>query len=125
MTTTTLAGIDLGDDAVWLDRFSWPRMRQIERETIGGRVRIAQQPRTRQGRPITLYCNWLTESVVAQLNALRDSGASMTLILLGSTYTVTFRHGDGEPVESAPIFEEYADPDPTDEREVTLRLITL
>jgi hypothetical protein len=125
MTTTTLAGIDLGDDVVWLDRLSWPRMRQIERETIGGRVRIAQQPRTQQGQPITLYCNWLAESVVAQLNALRDSGASMTLILLGSTYTVTFRHGDGEPVESVPIFEEYADPDPSDEREVTLRLITL
>jgi hypothetical protein len=120
---TTLAGIDLGDQVIWTDRLSWSAIRQIETESLGGTVRVHQQ-RLRTGRPITLDCGWLPESLVADLCALRDSGAVMTLDTHGGLHAVTWRHGDGAPLESSPVHP-YADPADEDWHEVIVRLVTV
>lgn len=126
----TLAGIDIGDDVVWTDLGDWSAVQRTDRRTLGGGVVLHSRP-LHAGRPITLDLGntadgWPRLSLAKSLRTLRDADATMALDLgaLGA-YTVRFRHGDGAPVEAAPVIGLFSDPDPDDFVEITLRLVSI
>ena len=106
--TTTLT---LPDDLSWADEFSWQPVVQTKTYTTTGALLIEEATR-QAGRPITLESAtdraWCTRYLVTTLRTWASStNASMTLVLRGTTRTVTFDHEKGA-LQGLPVFF-YAD----------------
>lgn len=106
MTDTTLNGIELSDDLVWTDRWSWTPYRDSAGHALDGALVVETSTAAQAGRPITLEGGddraWLDTDTLEQIYALLGE-ASMTLTLWdGTTWTVGWRHADG-PIEANEI----------------------
>ena len=103
---TTLNGIELSDDLVWTDRWSWTPYAETAGQALDGALIVETSPAAQAGRPITLEGGdnraWVDEATLDALHALLGE-ASMTLELWdGSTYTVGWRHAD-RPIEATEL----------------------
>lgn len=117
---TTLAGIALPDDIVWLDELQWePVQQQLDRTVTGALV--AQESTLTGGRPMTLGGVWVTRATALQLRVLADAAdATHALVLRGAAaIPVRFRR----PALSAVPVVVYADPAAGDHYELTLNLL--
>lgn len=123
----TLDDITLPMDLHWEDEFDWTPVAQETGYTLAGALEI-QVGTMQAGRPITLAGGeakaWTTRATVLLLQAkAATAGATMTLTLNDArTFTVAFRHGDGQPVEARPIIP-YNTPAAGDYYALTLRLM--
>jgi hypothetical protein len=123
----TLDDIILPPDLHWDDEFDWTPVAQAVDYTLAGALEIQVGTRL-AGRPITLVGGegkaWTTRATVLLLQAKAAlPGEEMTLTLNDArTFTVAFRHGDGQPVEARPIIP-YNTPAAGDYYALTLRLM--
>lgn len=103
----TLDSIELPDDLIWEDEFSWSPVVQNTGYSLTGALLI--QENTKQaGRPITLVgssdMGWITRSTIEALKTKRDAaGSEMTLTLPDDrSFTVMFRQED-TPLDFSPV----------------------
>lgn len=121
--------ISLQPDMEWGDKFDWSPVGQAATRGITGAL-IAQARAMTAGRPITLgpadeTSAWLTLSVLEQLrNLAAIPGLTMTLTIHGQTFSVWFRHQDGNAIEATPVVQ-YREYQSTDFFRVTLRFMTV
>ena len=126
---TVLAGIQLPDETFWTDEFDWtPIGQSVELDITGGLV--IEYASGRSGRPVTIRSEWITRSVLSDIESLRDAAVQnvLTLTLPDSRIIdVLFRHHEGPPIQVEPVVErpEYvaASPDNPDYFNVTIKLI--
>ena len=118
----TLAGIAL-PDAIWEDEFTYTPIDQNIRYTLGGKPIIETAVR-KNGRPITLRCQWVSLADLRQLELLRDQQNSVMDLFLpdGRAFATIFRHSDNPPLDVAPIVERPSY-DHSDYFNITLKLI--
>lgn len=103
--------ITIPDGTIWLDRDAWSAVRRHAARTIDGGLSRQRQVIT-GGRPITLDLGWVPRSTLQDLEDLRDTAGSFTVILPGGE-TMTCRFAPGEPLSVSPVVQrpEYADDD--------------
>ena len=128
--TTTLDGIPISEDLLWVDEFSgWTPVAQQIRITADGSLEIESSAR-QAGRPITLQGGadhgWLDRATVAALYATTlDPGRSMILILAdGRSFTVCWRHQDPPPLDEVPV-RPVSQPQDTDSYQATIKLMEI
>lgn len=125
----TLEGISLPDDMEWIDETDWTPVEQSTEYSLTGAL-VIEAATKQAGRPITLASYdgdvWVSRATVLALQTLAAvAGQELLLTLWGdATYTVMFRHGDGPPVEAAPIFP-VSPPADEDWYTLTLRLMEI
>ena len=123
----TLDTVTLPSDLLWEDETDWTPVAQSTEYTLAGALAI-ETGVMQAGRPITLVGGedraWASRTTVLALMALAAvPGETMTLTLNDArTFTVAFRHGDGQPVEARPIVP-YNTPAAGDYYALTLRLM--
>ena len=119
---TTLAGIEL-PDAIWEDQFAYTPIDQNIRYTLGGKPIIETAVR-KDGRPITLRCQWVSLADLLQLELLRDQPNTVMDLFLsdGRAFATGFRHSDNPPLDVAPIVERRSYDD-SDYFNITIKLI--
>lgn len=119
--------INLPEDLLWGDEFSWNPVQQSVESTITGAVIVSSAAKL-AGRQITLQPEdddsaWMTRAVLeAVRNFAAEPGKQMVLTLRGQPYDVVFRHQDGSAIDSSPVVH-YNDVDPDDYYRVTLRFM--
>jgi len=127
-TSAYLNAIDLGIDASWIDEWNWTPYAQTVRKALDGSLVIERISPAADGRPITMFCSWVSKAIVDAVVALRDSMVQdcMTITVAdGREFNVLFRHHDGPPVIVTPVLErpDYINvPDP-DYYDMTINLI--
>lgn len=125
--TTYLNGIALPDDLQWLDEFT-PRVIQSLKTSLDATPHITAIPKTK-GLPITLS-SWddgafVTRATVLQLqDAARQVGYAMPLLLRDQSYSVMFRHHDGQAFSAEPV-RQVANPGDSDWFRIKLLLMTV
>jgi len=115
-----LETIDLPEEMIWLDQTSWTPVSQGTEYSLAGAL-LVEQSTKQAGRPITLGGDnaWTTWAVAKSLLELSyTAGLQMTLIINSRTFTVIWRHGDGDLVEVTRIY----DREPEDDDEVIIKL---
>ncbi len=122
----TLAGIALPAQLHWDDEFAWSPVGQAIDVALDGAL-VVEESAQQAGRPMTLRGGvdraWAQRATVAQLYALAAQPAQQhTLVYRGETYTVIFDRRSGAPVEARALWED-AEPEDTDDYELTLRLL--
>lgn len=126
---TTLAydaiTIDLSDDLLWSDEYTWTPVVQRRDYTIAGAMLVDSSAK-QAGRPITLRgddnCGWVPRSTMDQLTtAAAIPGQQFTLTLRSVAHTVVFDHAN-QAVEADPVWS-VSDPLATDYYVVTLRFV--
>ncbi len=123
----TLDGIELPDELLWEDEFSWAPAAQIITPTLTG-VPFIEDSAAPGCRPMTLIHDnkaWVTRAQLRQLkNKETALGGSMVLAMHdGSTYRVCWRR-DPRGIDADPIVD-YADPADSDFYTITLRFTIL
>lgn len=119
--------ITLPGDLLWTDEH-WSPTKQAEDLSLAGGL-LVQRSTQQSGRPITLDTYrgvFVTRAEVLSLEALRDDSVNQKFAVTapdGKTYQCRFRHGDGPPVDAAPIHFR-SPPAPEDIYNLTLRLMT-
>ena len=101
----TLAGIEL-PDAIWEDQFAYTPIDQNIRYTLGGKP-IIETAVQKDGRPITLRCQWVPLADLRRLELLRDQPNTVMDLFLSDrrAFATTFRHTDNPPLDVVPIVE--------------------
>jgi hypothetical protein len=123
--TATLDSISLPEDMIWLDQSSWTPVAQGTEYSLAGSLLIEQSKKL-AGRPITLGGDnaWTTWKVAESIIALSyETEKEMTLVLNDRTFTVMFRHEDGDVVDITRIYDR--EPEDDDEVIVKLRLMVI
>lgn len=132
MATTLTDGtttVILSSDLRWSDEHNWWPVEQSIKRSLSGALIVQAQSRV-GGRPITLEAQddssaWHSRATIEQLRTWASTpGQILTLLLLGTTYSVMFRHHDGAGIEASPIID-YSDPGPNDPYRLTLRLMQI
>ncbi|MDF3935466.1 hypothetical protein [Pseudomonas citronellolis] len=124
-----LDSIDLDDQLLWVDEFTWSSVAQEQERSVSGAF-LVQEGLKRYGRPVTLQSaggSWTPLYVVRQLELLREQpGRVMTLVLPdGREFSVIFNRTDtAPPLEAEALFRETLPGDNADYL-LTLRLITV
>lgn len=119
--------IELPEDLVWQDEFSWASVAQTVTRGLTGSLIIQAAVRT-EGRPITLVPpesgGWMLRSAWSQIQTWLDTpGQQLTLTLRGTPYLVEFRHVDGG-AEAVDVLH-YADPTGAHHITPTFRFLTV
>lgn len=102
---TVIGGTALDNEMLWLEQYGNPRAVGSAVYTLGGGVVTQVRILGPTGSRITLQGSrargWQRASTVAALKVLADSApSSVTVVLLGTTYTCRFRHEQsGGPVQ--------------------------
>lgn len=128
----TLGGIQLTDfdDAIWTDEFTWQSCDQGTNLTLQGKLFVTTSPKL-AGRPITLTVEFVKHEILTQIVALKDQCAGQFVYDhgCGTTYTVKFRHDEGEAMEVTPCLARpcYAadTPECPSLFNITLKLMTI
>lgn len=127
MTTLTVGGttVNLPDDMLWQDEFSWHPVEQRVDPTITGAL-IVQTATRQAGRPITLSSGddyaWLTKQQLDQIQTWANApGQQLTLTIRSVQRAVIFAHDAGPAVEAAMVLYHSA-PASTDFYRCTIRL---
>lgn len=113
---------------LWPDEFNAQQVAQTSKRTLAGGIVVFHNQLT-AGQSITLESSekagWLRRSQVQALKAMADqSGLVMSLSLRGQSYSVTFRHHEGNAFEAEPVFP-YANPTADDYYIASIRLMTV
>ena len=121
----TLDAIELPDDLVWSDEFTWTPGLQTTSYTLTGAL-IVETGIKLAGRTITLTGSadaaWIDRGTLLDLQAKLTDTSAMTLTLHDSrAFQVVFDHGQ-KPLEAAPIID-YSTSESTDWYSLTLRLL--
>lgn len=124
-----LGNIDLPNDLLWADEYSWSATASKQSTAINGAL-IHEFSRRRAGRPITLQSGddfgWGDRTLFDQLMALVESPNQDAMILVvpdGREFSVRFRGtGGGSPVTAEPIIHIVPSMS-TDRLQLTIRLI--
>ncbi len=100
-----LEGIELPDNLVMADEFSWTGVQTVSEKSAGGRSLIWEQ--AEENRPITLKGTtdkaWIKRDILELLHKFaRIPGAIYVLKFEGDVYNVRFRNEDGSPVTAIP-----------------------
>ena len=121
-----LGGIEITDNFVWSDEFSFNQLEQSQERSLTGGL-IIQSGQKLYGRPITLGPSWLTRSIVDALYALEASANAMALVLAdGREFTVVFDRSRGVALDAKAVHDYVgAANDPDWNYLVTLRLLTV
>lgn len=115
----TLDAQVLPSDLVWPDELEWlPVEQSIEFLSEG--ALLIQEGVKQAGRPITLT-GFLSRAQLQALRVMAATPVQHALTYNGTTYPVRWRYSD--KAITAVAFIAYADPDPDDLYEVTLRFI--
>lgn len=122
----TLAGIALPAQLHWEDEFAWSPVGQAIDVALDGEL-VVEESAQQAGRPMTLRGGldraWAQRATVAQIYALAAQPAQQhTLLYRGETFTVIFDRRSGPPVEARSLWAD-AEPEDTDDYELTLRLL--
>ena len=121
--TTT---ITLPSGLKWSD-YTWSPVAQTSDYTLTGAV-IVQLGTAQAGRPITLEpaddsSAWALKPIVDQIEAWAAvAGKQLTLVYMGTSYVVIFRHQDAPAVLAEPVVF-FDDPDSTDYYRLTLKMM--
>lgn len=120
--------IQLPDDILWADRYSWSPVSQTVTPSITGASIIDIGTRV-AGRPITLVSDethaWITYADTTLLKTWAATpGCEMALSIFGTTYTVIWRHHEAPALELIPIVD-YSVPDAADYFFGTLKLMEI
>jgi len=121
----TLNTVALPDNLYWSDEYEWSPVEQAVTPTLTGALIVEESTRL-AGRPITLDGMWVPRSTVEAVRALAAQPATPRTLTLadGRTFTVLFRHSDGQPVEAKPLWDAAPDVrDAADTYTLTLRLM--
>lgn len=131
MTTLSYNGttINLPDDLYWSDEASWQPVVQTAERTITGALVLQVHARI-AGRPITLTpdsenASWITRDTLETLMSWASiPGCEMLLSYREISYTVVWRHHDGEVITATPVVH-YSDVQDGDYYTATLRFMEL
>lgn len=121
--------INLSDDCLWEDEFTWNPVEQAVARTLTGAM-IVETSQVIGGRPITLTPPddegaWTKYEDLLKLNQLAATpGLVMELTFRGVTYSVMFRHHENDPVSAKPVVF-YRDPGVNDPYLVTIKLMEI
>jgi hypothetical protein len=121
-----LGGIDITDNFLWSDEFSYNQVEQSQERSLTGGM-IIQGGVKQFGRPITLGESWLPRFIVDALFALEATTAPMLLELPdGREFSVVFDRVRGVAIDAKPV-DGYvlAANDPNWQYKVTIRLSTV
>lgn len=107
--------LELPEDLLWTDEFSWSAVAQSTERGIDGHLIVDSMERV-GGRPITLMGDgdsaWITRADLLTLKAWAAiAGQEFGLDVRGQAWTVIFDHGDAEEARSmglAPVVH-YSD----------------
>ena len=114
------------DEAVWLDEAGWSDVEQTTSYALSGSLFVEGGTKL-AGRTMTIGGDncWATWSQCKQLVALSNECGLKLHVLLedGRAFTVLFRHGDGDCVEVARLYERQ--PQDGDWCRLTLRFLIL
>ena len=117
MSNSVLAGVDLGDSAVWINEFEGSDVSYDIRYTEDGRkcIDLKHQPKSND---MIISCGWRTYADIKVFNALKNGSVPTNLTLAdGRVFNVLIKSTDTDP---ATEYIEYVD---TDELDLTLTLI--
>ena len=123
----TLDGIELPEDLWWEDETDWTPVAQSDTEfSVTGSLMIDTGVK-QAGRPITLAgaedASIVARSTILALMAkVAIPAHEMTLAIDARSFTVVFRHGDGNPVEAVPMYKK-SPPADEDYYWLTIRLL--
>ena len=123
----TLNGLALPDDLLWSDKYDWTPTEQTETRTLTGAL-IIETAQKQGGRPITLTgsedSGWATKIQVDAVFAMLSITTPMVLTLQdGTTFNVTFRNKDQNPIQAKPILA-YQVQEDDDPYSLVIKLIT-
>jgi len=113
----TLDSLTLPDELVWIDEFSWNKIRSNEKLSLSGVRNIFESKLPSfSGRPISLYGEyaWMSRDNLITLHSWADElDKNMILTMHDSrTYNVKFRHVDLPVIEYEPVINtSYPDND--------------
>lgn len=121
-----LGSVDITDNFVWSDEFSFNQVEQAQERSLTGGL-IIQSGQKLYGRPITLGPSWLPRSIVDALYSLEASADAMDLTLAdGREFSVVFDRTRGAAIEAQQVFDFVgAANNPDWNYSVTLRLLTV
>lgn len=121
-----LGGIDITDNFIWSDEFTFNQVEQSQERTLTGGL-VIQSGQKRYGRPITLGPSWLPRSTIDELYALEASAAPMDLALPdGREFSVVFDRARGTAIDAKPVHDYVNAANETSwQYNVTLRLLTV
>lgn len=112
--------LELPQDLVWSDEFSWSPVSQASERALNGALVIDIAAR-KSGRPITLTGEgnsaWIQRSALQALHAWAAiPGQRFTLTFLGQSFTVIFDHGTEEETRAMAMeaVVRYSDPEGSD-----------
>lgn len=96
--------LELPEDLLWTDEFSWSAVSQSTQRGIDGHLIVDAMERM-GGRPITLMGDgdsaWITRADLLTLKAWAAiAGQEFDLDVRGQAWTVIFDHGDAEEARS-------------------------
>ena len=103
----TLGGIELPDDLIWDNEFSWIPVAGASARTLGGTL-LSWSNSISKGRPIDLVANesrgWMTRSQIQSLYSMASvSGTTFELNYKTAIYNVRFRLEDQPVLEAVPL----------------------
>jgi hypothetical protein len=127
-TTFTLGGVGLPVSLSWQDQYAFSPVAQKSVRTIGGKVVVFSQSLSR-GRPITLVSlrdqGWMDLPTVNAIQALSIvPGATYSLVIDATVFTVVFRHHEAPAFNARPLIARVI-PDSDDWFLATVRLMTV
>jgi len=104
--THSTTALTLPDALNWTDEYTWSPVQQSKTYTTTGALLIEEATK-QSGRPITLEgakdATWCTRSIVDTLRTwAATTNIIMTLVLRGTTRTVTFDH-EKEALQGLPV----------------------
>lgn len=101
----SIAGIELTEQAIWVNEDDWDPVQQIQTRTLMGSLIIENLFTEADGRPMTIELSWLTRAQVDQLEALRDQTPALMPVVLvdGRTFDCLWDRDGKKPIEYTPV----------------------
>jgi len=130
MGVASLDSVILGEDVYWKDEWDWTPVPQSVRRALDGTLVIERLFQYTSGRPVTLFCSWVSYDTVKEVETLRDSETQNPMLLTladGRTMHVLFRHHEGNPISVVPVLErpDYINQKNPDYYDLTIRLFEI
>jgi hypothetical protein len=100
-----LGGVNITDNFVWSDEFSYNQLEQSQERSLTGGM-IIQNGLKLFGRPMTLGESWLPRSTLDALFTLEATGAAMDVTLAdGREFSVVFDRSRGIAIDAKPVHD--------------------
>ena len=121
--------VELPEGLHWNDEHNWQAVGSSFTRGLTGKPIIQTQAATK-GRPITLvpYSDQAAWWTRAELNALQTwlntPDKKLTLVFMGTSFSVMFRHYDAPAVEAKPVMF-YSDPNDSNYIQPTFKFVTV